>query len=277
MERSEPFKETKINTDDLSDSELLLLFKHEPERAWDLFIRRYADFIFTQLHHLGFDYDSAMDRFVFVCEKLSEENFRRLRTVQYAGDRGELIPWLRKVIKNFCINWAWSADGRQRLFKSITLLSKQEQNIFELYFWKGLSPSEIYEKLRLDEQKELEFTDVLNALDSIFSVLSHQNLWQLLCNLARRRGNVSLDDIEEETGYEIADDNNPEEILLKKEMTETISNAMAELSTQEQLAVRFHYEETLTVREIAEIFHISEREVKNALKTGMKKLRKQLV
>lgn len=276
MERSEPFEQSKTNTDDLSDSELLLLFQHEPERAWDLFIKRYADFIFTQLHHLGFDYDAAMDRFVYVCEKLSEENFRRLRTVQYAGDRGELIPWLRKVIKNSCINWAWSEDGRKRLFKPIARLSEHEQNIFELYFWKGLSPSEIYEQLRLEEQKELEFIDVLNALEKIFSVLSYQNLWQLLCNLARRRGNVSLEEIEEETGHEIIDDTNPEEILLQKETAENIAHAMKELSTREQLAVRFHYEETLTVKEIAEIFHLSEREVKNALKTGMKKLRKQI-
>jgi DNA-directed RNA polymerase specialized sigma24 family protein len=277
MEKSETFEKTKLKADYLLDVELLSLFQHEPECAWDLFIKRYADFIFTQLHALGFDYDQAMDRFVYVCEKLSEESFRRLRTVRYAGDKGELTPWLRKVIKNLCINWAWSAEGRRRLFKPIMRLPEREQQIFELYFWRGLSPSEIYEEQRLDGQQDLEYIAVLDSLAKIFSVLNQQSLWSLLCNLARRRGNVSLDEIEEVTGREIVDDHeNPEEILLQKETKEILTRTLDALSTQERLVIQLHFAESLTVKEVAEILHLKEQEVKNSLKTGMNKLRHKL-
>lgn len=277
MEKSEIFDARTIETDNLSDAELLLLFQQEPDRAWDLFIKRYADFIFTQLNFLGFDYDEAMDRFVYVCEKLSEENFRRLRTVRYAGDRGELTPWLRTVVKNLCINWAWSAEGRRRLFKPIEQLSPQEQHIFELYFWNGLLPTEIYEQLRLENQTKLEYSTVMDALESIFSVLDEKNLWRLLCNLARRRGHISLDKIEEETGREIVDESDsPEEILLQKETVEHLNQTLSVLSTEQRLVVQLHYGERLAVKEVSEILHLEEREVKNAIKTGLNKLRRKL-
>jgi len=277
MEERETFERATLKADCLHDAELLLLFQHEPERAWDLFIKRYADFIFTQLHILGFDYDGAMDRFVYICEKLSEENFRRLRTVRYAGDKGELTPWLRKVIKNLCINWAWSLEGRRRLFKPVARLPEGEQKIFELYFWRGFMPSEIYEQLRLDGQQELEYIAVLDSLERIFSVLNQQNLWSLLCNLARRRGNVSLDEIEEETGREPVDDHaNPEEIVLQKETAELLTRSLGTLSTQERLVVQLHFTESLTVKEVAEVLHLKEQDVKNALKSGMNKLRQKL-
>ena len=59
----------------LSDTELLTVFHNHAERAWEIFIERYADVILSHLRSLGFDYDQAMDRFVYVCEKLCEQNF----------------------------------------------------------------------------------------------------------------------------------------------------------------------------------------------------------
>ncbi len=118
---------SNANTSTISDTDLLTLFRCDPQQAWKLFIDRYADFIFSHLHTSGFNYDQAMDRFVYVCEKLCEQDFRKLRMIRYAGRSGDLTPWLRKVIKNLCINWAWSAEGRRRLFKSVERLSPRDR------------------------------------------------------------------------------------------------------------------------------------------------------
>lgn len=63
------------STSTLSDTELLMLFHRDPQRAWELFIEKYADPLFSYLHNLGFNYDQAMDRFVYICEKLCEQDF----------------------------------------------------------------------------------------------------------------------------------------------------------------------------------------------------------
>ena len=97
---------------ELSDTDLVGLSATEPQRAWDFFIERYAGLVLATLQGMGFDQDEAMDRFVFVCEKLCEGRFRRLRSVRFAGNRGELVPWIRTVVKNLAVSWAWSISDR---------------------------------------------------------------------------------------------------------------------------------------------------------------------
>ncbi len=262
----------------LPDAELLALFATEPDRAWRLFIDRYADMIFSYLQRLGFDYDQAMDRFLYVCEKLCEQDFRRLKTIKYTGRSGDLTPWIRKTVKNLSINWAWSVEGRKRLLKPIQRLPAREQRIFELYFWKGLSPSRIHEQLRL-EHHELDMVEVLDALERIFSLLSRKKLWRLMSNLASARGEVSLDEIDEETGLgleAVSERANPEEALLEKEAEERISSALDGLSTRERLAIEFRYTEAMAVKDVAAMLGLSEREVKNSLKSALNKLRRTL-
>jgi DNA-directed RNA polymerase specialized sigma24 family protein len=265
-------------TSTLSDTELLTLFHRDPQRAWELFIARYADVLFSYLNDLGFNYDQAMDRFVYICEKLSEQDFRRLKMIRYAGSRGDLTPWLRKVAKHLCINWAWSAEGRRRLFKPVARLSERDQHVFQLYFWKGMSPSEIHERLRHD-QAEIDLIEVLDCLERIFAVLSHKNLWRLMSNLARRRDAISIDEVDEDTGarLELADARpNPEEMLIQKEAEERMDRALESLSPREQLIIRFRYEEGTAIKEIAEMLHLGEREVKGSLKAGLVRLRRAL-
>lgn len=263
----------------LSDVEVLTLFHRDPERAWELFIERYADVILSDLRRLGFDYDQAMDRFVYVCQKLCEDDFRRLKTIQHTGSKGDLTPWVRKVVKHLCINWVWSADGRKRLLKPIAQLPAREQRVFELYFWKGLLPSEIYELLRFGHQLDIDLIEVFDALERIFSHLSQKKLWRLMTSLARRRGAVSLDEIAEETGisFDPVDAKpNPEEALIQKEAEERINRALDGLSPREQLIVQFRYEEGMAAKEIAEMLHVSEHEVKRSLKATLDKLRRVL-
>ena len=109
-----------------------------------------------------------MERFVFVCEKLCEKDFRRLRTIKYAGEESGIKAWLTQVIKRLCVSWAWSEDGRKRLLGFVTEMPPRAQRIFQLYFWQGQTPFEIYESLRLEHDKEIEPGDVFDALEDIF-------------------------------------------------------------------------------------------------------------
>lgn len=263
-------------TSPLSDADLLSLFHSDPDRAWRLFIDRYADRIYSQLRHLGFDYDQAMDRFVYICEKLAEEDYRRLKTVRYTGSAGDLTPWVRKVVKNFSINWAWSEEGRKRLLKPISRMPQRERRIFELYFWRGLSPSAIREQIGLEGQQEISLADVFDALERIFSRLSQKKLWRLLSNLSRMRGTVSLDEINEETGTAIEPADtlaNPEQAFIRSESEERLSAALDGLLPAERLSIQLRYEEGMPVKEIGEILRLSEKEVKSLLKSAMGRLR----
>lgn len=260
-----------------SDSELLVLFQTNPAKAWRLFIDRYADSMFSLIRSLGFDYDQAMDRFTFVCEKLCEKDFRRMKAIKYAGSHGDLTPWVRQVVKRLCINWAWSQDGRKRLLKPIANLGPFEQRVFELYFWQGLTPSRIDERLRQEHFSDLETTSVFDALEQILSQISEKKLWRLVSNLARSRGSISLEEADEESGIVpdvAADGPDPETELIQREQDQILQRALQHLSAQAVLMLQFRYEHALSLSEIAEMMRLDESIVRRTLDDCLKTLRK---
>ena len=263
----------------ISDSELLALFRSDSESAWRIFIDRYADYIFSVLRSLGFDYDHAMDRFVYVCEKLSEKGCHRLKSVRYAGSYGELKPWLRQVINRLSISWAWSRDGRKRLLKPIQKMGKQEQRIFELYFWQGLSPVAIEERLLLEHFESVTLAGVLAALDQIHSELSDKKIWRLVSNLLRAQRMVALDDLDAEGSTFLEPVSlapNPEDLFARREQAQQIRNALACLSTRGALMIQLRYDDSATVAEIAAVMKLTESEVRKELQLALTKLRRKV-
>lgn len=264
----------------ISDTKLLNLFQQDASVAWQLFCEKYSDFIYICLRRAGFDYDEAMERFVYIFEKLCEQDFRRLKSVKYAGNEGDLTPWLRQVVKNLCVNWAWSEDGRKRLFGFVAEMPPRQQRVFQLYFWQGQTPFEIYENLRLEHDKTVELGDVFDGLETIFANLSEKKLWRLMSNLSRLKKTLSLDYENEEGNFviEAIDENAPnaEESLQKKEIFGQLNAALETLSTREKLVVQFRYEEAMTLSEIAKMLGWEERKAVNLHKSAIYKLRKVL-
>lgn len=264
---------------DLTDTELLQLFGRDPERAWGLFCDKYSNLVFTTLRRTGFDYDEAMERFVYVFEKLCEQDYRRLRSITYAGNEGDLAPWLRQVVKRLCVNWAWAENGRKRLFGFVADMPERQQRIFELHFWHGQTPLEIYETLRLEHDVSVEPADVFGTLETIFNRLSQKKLWRLFSGLNRTQRTLSLDYEDDETLFvmePMASGDNPEQVLEKKETGEVLTRALENLSAREKLVIQFRYDEAMTLGEIARVLRLDEREAVNLHKSALYKLRKHL-
>jgi RNA polymerase sigma factor (sigma-70 family) len=264
----------------LSDTKLLALFEENSIQAWHIFCEKHSDFIYSVLRRMGFDYDGAMERFVYVCEKLCEEDFRRLKSVKYTGDEGDLTPWLRQVIKNLCVNWAWSENGRKRLLGFVTEMSEREQRVFQLNFWQGKTPFEIYELLRLEHDRPADIGDVFDALEKINKHLSQKKIWRLISGLSKTRKKLSLDKTNDKTGLKLEpvdlNNDNPEESLQKKESLETVKKAFESLPVREKLVIQFRYDDALTFTEIAEMLGWEKREATNLHKSAIYKLRKLL-
>jgi RNA polymerase sigma factor (sigma-70 family) len=261
---------------ELSDSELLALFDSDPRGAWRRFIDRYADLILSTLRYLGFDYDEAMDRFVYVCEKLSEDGFRRLREVRFAGHHGEIVPWIRTVVRHLSISWARSVEGRRRLFKSIERLPRFEQRVFELYFWHGASPSEMHGHLRDEQQDDVPLFRVFDALSNVFDHLDVNQRWRLASRLARDRTPVPVGSAHPEfgPGFEpIARETSPEQALLLKEQAIQFECAFESLAPRDRLVLQLRYEEALSLTEVAEVVHVSVSTVKNSVRASLARLR----
>lgn len=262
----------------ISDDELLALFSKEPLRAWQFFLDRYADLLFRHLQRLGFDYDEAMDRFTYVCEKLSENEFRRLKSVRHTGKRGELTPWLRTVVDRLSISWLWSVAGRKRLFRSIEGLSEFAQRVFELHFRKGMTPGEIHEQLRVELQRDVSLAEVFEALETVFARLSPNKIWRLLSQLSRSQGTMSIEGLGDEEGgaawLELAaPEADPEEALLRREESDRAKRLLDRLEVRDRLIIRLRFDDSLATAQIAELLRVDEKEVRASLRASLSFLR----
>jgi RNA polymerase sigma factor (sigma-70 family) len=262
--------------DDVSDSELVSLFAESPERAWLLFLERYSGLILSIVRGIGCQRDEAMDRFVYVCDKLREDGFRRLRTVRRLGEQGQLVPWLRVVVRNLCVNWAWSVQGRRRLLKPIARLSELDRRVFELHFWRGRTASEVHEQLRCTFCRSLSFREVFESLDRVASCLSGKARWRLTAALARRLPPVKLEDAERVNQLPVRSET-PESALLRREAEQRLHEALGQLTARQRLILELRFEEALSTRGVAKVLALREAEVRAALRSGLEALRRALV
>lgn len=87
------------------------------DSAWKSFIAEYSRLLLYVTRRTTPDYDSSMDAYAFVLEKLREYDLRRLRG--YASDgRGKFTTWLVVVSRRLCLDHHRQRYGRTGLAES---------------------------------------------------------------------------------------------------------------------------------------------------------------
>ena len=76
----------------------------DAQMAWQAFLEAYADTIFQIVSVLERDPDHRGDSFLYVCEHLSRNRFRRLRRFRSDGP-ASFSTWLRAVVRNLYLDW----------------------------------------------------------------------------------------------------------------------------------------------------------------------------
>ena len=188
------------------------------------------------------------------------------------------MPWLRTVVHNLAANWIDARDGRKRLLKSVAALPARCQRVFQLYFWRGLKPSEVLAELRRGDP-QASAAGVFECLEALFSRLSENRIWHLVSGLARSRGEFSLDapPAEGERAFEpAAPEPDPESALLQKESVGELRRALATLPPRDLLLLQLRYEDALPVAEIGEVMGMGTRDCERRLAEAREALRAEL-
>lgn len=139
----------------------------DSEAAWDEFLAVQRKLIFATIGRLVRDGEERMDAFAFVCERLREADFRRLRRFEPRGP-ARFSTWLVTVIRNLVVDWYRQTRGRRRLDVALDALSDVHRRIFERVVLAGMSYVEAYESLRSDGGFEGEFGPFLRALRELY-------------------------------------------------------------------------------------------------------------
>jgi RNA polymerase sigma factor (sigma-70 family) len=83
------------------------------DAAWSRLIESHSRLLLRLAHSLGGDHDLVMDRYLFVLEKLREDDYRRLRAFAPGGP-ARFSTWLLVVGRNLCLDHHRARYGRDR-------------------------------------------------------------------------------------------------------------------------------------------------------------------
>jgi RNA polymerase sigma factor (sigma-70 family) len=249
----------------------------DEEQAWDGFLDEYAPVILQVVHHFVRDQDQVHDCFVFACEKLKQDNLKKIRRFEENGS-ASFPTWLRAVVRNLCLDWYRQRFGRPRLYRSIARLPKLEREIFRCIHLRGLSETEAFHTVET-LYPSLTPSHFADCLVHIQQALSHRQSWLLATSTPKI---VSLSNPKSEFGgdkeLDIPDfDHDPEEEVSRSEYLAALRWALGHLSKQERLLIRLRFEQELTLEQIAQLTALGNaRAVQGLLHKAVARVREQM-
>lgn len=218
--------------------------------AWKLFLRRHTSLIVSVARQYHHDEQRLRDCYLFVCEKLCDDGFRRLRAYSPVGG-AQFATWLRAVVGRLCVDWLRSEFGRQRRFRAIAELPELEQQVYAHRFEQGLSIPACYEAIsaKFPQVTEVQLASVIRHLNRQLTPRQH---WLLA---TRNRTALSIDEpeVRREASLARGGDDDPESRAAAEQQQARLEAALEQLDSQQRLLVKLRYQQGLTLQEVARL------------------------
>jgi len=249
------------------------------QEAWHDFLLQFAGTLYHVAGISARNEEEAANCFVFICEKLAENAFRRLLCFKPAGT-ASFSTWLRVVAKNLCFDWQRKVHGRPRPFKSLRGLSALDLEIYHCRYERGLSAEDTWQVLRTS-WTTLTAAAVSESENRIAGMLSPRQQWIL----AARQSSIYLSSLsaEEQNGKTPTDVEDPapspESLVFQSQQRSRLLRCLEALSSEERLLLQFRFEDDLSLNEIAHLLGIGDAQrahrklfgILQKLRTEMKK------
>jgi RNA polymerase sigma factor (sigma-70 family) len=157
--------------------------------AWKAFLQRYAGVLVSVVRQYQRDEQSINDAFLFVCERLTDNGFRRLQSWK-PKEGARFDSWLRAVVANLCIDFLRTQTGRTRPPRAVEALGELQQRVPITGSGQHLNMAECLEALRpqFPDLNELSLAAVIADLNHNLDSRQH---WRLK---VRQRGFLSFED-----------------------------------------------------------------------------------
>ena len=250
------------------------LHSEDAGSSWRSFLISYSDLIYTVTQTFERDPDRAGDCFLFICEKLADQDYRRLRAFRPNG-KARFSTWLRAVARNLCLDWHRARFGRRQVFRSIAALGAFEQQIFALVFQRRLSPEEAWNNLA-PSFPGISFAQFEAECAKLRGLLTSRQLW--LLSTANVKSQSLEDDQEFGSAVELTDPApDPEALAVLHQTHIMVSRALHNLDAGSQLLLRLRYSGGLGLQEIAKLVGLKDAQtVDRRIRTALEQVRENL-
>jgi RNA polymerase sigma factor (sigma-70 family) len=219
--------------------------------AWARFIDCYSGQIMKSVRQFEYEQDRAHECFLYVCEALSDNGFRRLLAFRTDGT-ARFRTWLGTVVFHLCVDWHRKEFGRAQMLPAISALPAFDQSVYHLYFEQGLKKESCLQIL-LDEFPDLTPVQLSSSIERIYRTLTPRQRWRLSLKLGRRQdGHPDLMDVD----VIRAADPSPDQQLQAERERDLIEEALRQLSDDQRLALQLKYHQGLTLKDITRIMRL---------------------
>ena len=252
------------------------LRSREPREAWTGFLDLYSAVLLRVIRLFEREEDAVGDCYLFVCEQLSQNGFRKLLRFQPEGP-ARFSTWLGAVVRNLCLDWHRREFGRQRVFESITRMPAFDQEIFQSHFVECLPAEEACLKLQ-SHFPGITFDQLSEGIDRVHQALTPRQRWLLTVRRDRAMlGRVASGQDDELLRQVPSETPDPESWAALQEQRAALARALAHLSVRERLLIRLRFEQDLTLDEIARLLDLDNAQsADRRIKEAVAKLRKEM-
>ncbi len=197
---------------------------------------------------IGTNGEAPHDAFLYLCEKLSDNGFARLRKFDPRG-RAKFSTWLTVLTYRLTIDWLRARKGRERPFANVAALAPLERALFRYRYERHLSLRECLVALSPEFPGVTELR-VRGALSNLEAVLAAEQRWQLSIRGAP--------DVPLEAAAEASDGRSAEDEATDEEEQRRLAAAFELLDAQDRLLLAYRYEQDLTYAQIARLARLGD-------------------
>jgi len=218
--------------------------------AWVEFLDRYSALIMNSATQFIYQHDRVHECFLYVCEKLSDDGFRRLLKFNPAG-KARFKTWLGSVVFNLCVDWHRREFGRATLLPAITALPVFDRSVFHMVIEQGMDKETCFQMLRADFP-DLTRELVAKAAGRIFSLMTPRQRWQLAIRTHGRLAPVRIGD-RDSVDYLSDPSSTPEAEAQSRQELKILQQAISQLPAGQRLLLRLRFQEGLSLKTIAKL------------------------
>lgn len=223
--------------------------------AWVEFLDRYSRLIMNTANQFEYEQDRINECFLFACERLNDDGFRRLLNFNPRGT-AKFRTWLGAVVFNLCVDWHRKEFGRVTLLPAISALPAFDQSVYRLVIEQGMNKESSFQTLRADFP-DLTREWVATSLSRIYSLLTPRQRWQ---TSIRNRGRKLAKGGPAQGRVEHLPDSGsgPETEAQKQQELDTLQNAISHLPADQRLLLKLRFQEGLSLKKIAQLKNLGD-------------------
>ncbi len=266
------------------EEEILARVRREGAGAWEEFLEGFAGVLFGVVTLFADSYDDRMDFFLYICDRLREDDMRRVRAFQRRPEAPcRFSTYLTVVAKNMAVDFLRSREGRYRPFGRVASRDETDRLLFEYHLRDGASMEETRSLLQGRHGIRLTLEEASRRTAAMAEALSANQRWKLLARLASRRRTLSIDPVAEtavrddEHGLPLSGrGGDPERPLREKQANAILQEALAAVGPRQRLALTLRFRDALSRDEVARTLAVSPSQAESMIRDAVAALRRRL-